>query len=71
MSQIIRKKCNGANKHDNDFKLSDLVSRTSTVRELTTNSRDEIPEQIVMKCRTCTEGRVVFTRSELEKIYGA
>ena len=70
MNQIIRKKCDGANKHGNEFKLSDLISRTSTVRELTTNSGDEIPEQIVMKCRTCSEGRVVFTRSELEKITG-
>ncbi len=70
MSQIIRKKCNGANKHDNDFKLTDLILRTFTVRELTTNSAAEIPEQIVMKCRTCTEGRVVFTRNELEKITG-
>ncbi len=71
MSQIIRKKCNGAYKHDNEFKLTDLILQTPMVREFSGNSREAVPEQIVMKCRTCTEGRVVFTRSELERLLHA
>lgn len=67
MSQIIRKKCNGTNKHDNEFKLTDLIIKIPMVRGHST-SGDEIPEQIVMKCRTCTEGRVVFTREDLQKV---
>ena len=32
MSQLIRKKCNGANKHDNDFTRDDLLRKTPTVK---------------------------------------
>jgi hypothetical protein len=27
-----------------------------------------LPHELVFKCRLCTEGRVVFTRSDLERV---
>ena len=69
MSQLIRKKCNGTGKHDNDFTRDDLLRATPVVRGgAPFAARADLPEELVFKCRTCTEGRVVFIRSELEHI---
>ena len=73
MSQLIRKKCNGKENHDNDFTRDDLLRKTPTVKSGTINSNaaDDLPNELVFKCRTCTEGRVVFTRSDLERVLQA
>lgn len=68
MSQIIRKKCNGQAKHDNDFTRDELLRPTPLTRSGAAAAA--LPPELVFKCRTCTEGRVVFTRRELEKIAG-
>ena len=69
MSQIIRKKCNGKEKHDNDFTRDELLRKVPVTRGAPANpATADLPNELVFKCRTCTEGRVVFTRSELEAI---
>lgn len=70
MSQIIRKKCNGKEKHDNDFTRDELLRKMPVTRSAaaTPLAAADLPNELVFKCRTCTEGRVVFTRSELEAI---
>jgi hypothetical protein len=69
MSQIIRKKCNGKEKHDNDFTRDELLRKLPVTRSASANpSAADLPNELVFKCRTCTEGRVVFTRSDLEAI---
>ena len=70
MSQIIRKKCNGKEKHDNDFTRDDLLRKTPVAKSASASASAELPNDVVrvFKCRTCTEGRVVFTRSELERV---
>ncbi len=70
MSRTIRKKCNGPNKHENEFNLDDLVRDIPVARVVDSNLRasDDLPPEAVMKCRFCTEGRVVFTRAELEQM---
>jgi hypothetical protein len=69
MGQLIRKKCNGANKHDNDFTREALLEKLPVAKSAATHPSVDLPNDLVFKCRTCTEGRVVFTRSDLEKIY--
>ena len=71
MSQLIRKKCNGANKHDNDFTRDDLRRKTPVAKSASASASAELPNELVFKCRTCTEGRVVFTRSDLERVLQA
>ena len=71
MSQIIRKQCNGTNKHANDFNRDDLLRKIPVPKSAAMGASTELPNELVFKCRTCTEGRVVFTRSDLEKITGA
>ena len=68
MSQLIRKKCNGQGKHDNDFTRDELLRKLPVTRSAPASASDDLPNELVLKCRTCTEGRVVFTRSELEAI---
>jgi len=70
MSQIIRKKCNGQEKHDNDFTRDELLRKMPVTRSAAANpfAAADLPNELVFKCRACTEGRVVFIRSELEAI---
>lgn len=70
MSQIIRKKCNGKEKHDNDFTRDELLRKMPVTRSASANlfAAADLPNELVFKCRTCTEGRIVFIRSELEAI---
>lgn len=69
MSQIIRKKCNGQAKHDNDFTRDELLRKLPVTRSAPAHpAAADLPNELVFKCRTCTEGRVVFTRSELERV---
>ena len=68
MSQLIRKKCNGANKHDNEFTRDDLLRKTPVAKSASPFASAELPNELVFKCRICTEGRVVFTRSDLERV---
>lgn len=68
MSQLICKKCNGANKHDNEFTRDDLLRKTPVAKSASPYASAELPERLVFPCRTCTEGRVVFTRSDLERV---
>ncbi|MBI3422478.1 MAG: hypothetical protein HY011_06025 [Acidobacteria bacterium] len=71
MSQIIRKKCNGKEKHDNDFTRDDLLRKAPVVRIAPAPpAAADVPNELVCRCRTCTDGRVVFTRSELGKVAG-
>ncbi|MBS1812843.1 MAG: hypothetical protein JST84_32045 [Acidobacteria bacterium] len=62
------KKCNGANKHDNDFTRDDLLRKTPVAKSASPYASVELPNKLVFKCRVCTEGRVVFTRSDLERV---
>jgi hypothetical protein len=70
MSQIIRKKCNGKEKHDNDFTRDELLRKMPVTRKASAipSASADLPKELVFKCRYCPEGRVVFTRSELEAI---
>lgn len=70
MSQIIRKKCNGKEKHDNDFTRDELLRKMPVTRKVSAipSAATDLPNELVFKCRNCTEGRVVFTRSDLERL---
>ena len=69
MTQRIRKKCNNLKeKHDNDFTRDDLLRKTPVAKSASPSASAELPETLVFKCHTCTEGRVVFTRSDLERV---
>jgi hypothetical protein len=70
MSQIIRKKCNGKEKHDNDFTRDVLLRKMPVVKNASAipSAAADLPNELVFKCRNCTEGRVVFTRSDLERV---
>jgi hypothetical protein len=68
MSQIVKKRCNGPNKHENEFKLEDLKREIPVTRKGSANSGSPInwPEELVLRCRFCAEGHVVIMRAELE-----
>lgn len=66
MGQIIRVRCNGANKHVNEVDLDDALREDSIARGANFSAA-AVPERIVLRCRECTEGRVIVTRLMIEE----
>lgn len=65
MGQIIKVRCNGANKHVNEVDLNEALRKTSTLRSTKAPSRG-VPERTVLRCRECAEGKVIVTRAMIE-----
>ena len=70
MNRRVKKRCNGPNRHENEFALEDLRRETPVAKDAGGRGGHHIdwPEEVVMRCRFCTEGRVVFTGAELGRI---
>jgi hypothetical protein len=70
MNRVVRKKCNGTNKHENEFRFEDLLKTIPVSKGGSAGGGESfnLPNELVMKCRFCTEGRVVFTRSDIEQL---
>ncbi len=65
MGQIIRVKCNGANKHINAVDLAVALLKVPITRLADASSTD-LPERIVLRCHYCTDGRVIIEREMIE-----
>ena len=65
MGQIIRVKCNGANKHFNTVDLAVALLKVPITRQADASSTD-LPERIVLLCHYCTDGRVIIEREMIE-----
>lgn len=66
MGQVIKVRCNGANKHINEVDLDEALRRTSTLRGGGT-SLPSVPERTVLRCRECADGKVIVTRAMIEQ----
>lgn len=65
MAEIIKVRCNGANRHVNDVDVDIAMLEVPVAREAVFSSSD-VPERIVLRCRECAEGRVIVTRAMIE-----
>ena len=65
MGQIIKVRCNGANKHVNEVDLDDALREDLITRDADYSS-SSVPERIVLRCRECADGRVIVTRAMIE-----
>ena len=65
MGQVIKVRCNGANKHVNEVDLDDALREVPIAREMNFSS-SSVPERIVRPCRECADGRVILTRAMIE-----
>jgi hypothetical protein len=65
MGQIIKIRCNGANRHVNEVDVDDALRGDSVARRADFSS-SIVPERIVLRCRECTDGRVIVTRVMIE-----
>jgi hypothetical protein len=71
MNQIIRKKCNGREKHDNDFTRDELLRKMPVTRRASAipSASVDLPNKLVFKRRNCTEGRSRLTATFRARIY--
>jgi hypothetical protein len=65
MGQIIKVRCNGANRHVNEVDVDGALREDSVARRVDFAS-PVVPERIVLRCRECTDGRVIVTRVMIE-----
>ncbi len=65
MGQVIKVRCNGQGKHVNEVDLDDALNETTTLRSARVPSR-LAPERVVLRCRECTDGKVIVTRAMIE-----
>ena len=65
MGQVIKVRCNGANRHVNDVDVESALMKAPVAREADFSSSG-VPERIVLRCRECAEGRVILTRAMIE-----
>lgn len=65
MGQVINVRCNGPNRHVNEVDLDDALRETSTLRSADLFS-PSTPERVVLRCRECTDGKVIVTRGMVE-----
>jgi hypothetical protein len=69
MARIVKIHCNGSGQHVNEIDLDKVLQPTPVIRLLgwRRSAPATVPERLVLKCRHCTEGRVVVTRDIIEK----
>lgn len=65
MTQPIKVKCNGPNKHVNEVDLSAALLEVPITRAVDFSAADP-PERIVLRCHECVDGRVIITREMIE-----
>ena len=70
MAKVVKIICNGAGQHINDVDLDRALEEAVAYRD--TKARlQNLPERVTLRCRMCTEGRIVITRKMLEEMLGA
>jgi hypothetical protein len=67
MAEIIKIRCNGPTPHVNEVNLSDALREQPIARQVALTT-PLVPERIVLQCTSCTEGRVILTRSMIEEV---
>lgn len=75
MATIIKVRCNGPGKHVNDVDIDELIRPTPVLRSIIYDPLAEAAKPALqlryqLKCRFCTEGRVVVTREMIEENRG-
>ena len=66
MAEIIKVRCNGPNRHVNDVDLGEALREEPIARRADFTPPD-VPDRIVLRCRECTDGKVILTRSMIEQ----
>jgi hypothetical protein len=66
MAEIMKIRCNGPSRHVNEVDLDEALREQPIARRIDFTSPD-VPDRIVLRCRECTDGKVILTRSMIEQ----
>ena len=66
MAEIIKVRCNGPNQHVNEVDLDEALREESIARRVDF-TQPAVPDRIVLRCRECTDGKVILTRAMIEQ----
>ena len=68
MGKVVQVSCNGSGEHINDIDLDLALEETVVYRGPAPNVQN-LPERgVTLRCRSCSEGRIVITRSMLQEM---
>ena len=70
MSQLMKIRCNGPAKCENEVDLNDVVKRTVITRGRALPPTSQLQERYVLKCQHCTVGRVIITKRMIKDFLG-
>ena len=62
MPNIIKVKCTGPNRHENEVDIEGLLGTDVVLRGTPIDTGRPIPQRIVRRCAECVEGKVIITR---------
>ena len=66
MANIIKVQCTGPGRHVNEVNLEDVLGTAVILHGSPVVTGQSLPERIVRKCETCSEGKVIITRAMIE-----
>lgn len=70
MPQLMKVKCNNAERHVNEIDLEKLLRSTPVLRGRSGPVQQNTPERLVLRCQHCAEGKVIITRQMVETFRG-
>jgi len=69
MATIIKVKCTGAGRHENEIDLDDILGDDVITYGAPIDTGRQIPARIVRRCDECDEGKVILTREMIEACF--
>ena len=74
MAKIIKVRCNGPNGHINEVDLDKALGETVVLRggpavqqSPVKAGAGNLPDRLILRCQSCTEGKVILTRDMIEE----
>ena len=67
MAKIIKVRCTGAGRHQNEIDIEDVLGPDVVLGGSPIDTGRPIPARIVRRCDVCAEGKVIITREMIEE----
>ena len=67
MAKIVKVRCTGAGRHENEIDIEDVLGPDVVLHGNPIDTGRPIPARIVRRCEVCDEGKVILTREMIEQ----
>ncbi len=67
MAKIIKVRCTGPERHENEINLDDIIGEDVVVYGSPIITGRDLPARVVRRCDVCDQGKVIITREMIEE----